>query len=183
MLSIDQERALLREFTEVVVADVAPDELLLLPSTTEEFFEDPDKMIRVRSRDEPVGFGLDLELVSPYVLAVAGPVLTYLLSVAAETVKEGSKTLVGEWIRALFKRKDEAGVTDGASSDPTASTEVVPANQAGDTGRGVAAAALTVEQARRLHDIAYERATLLGLPKDRARLLADAVVGGVQVAG
>ena len=149
----------LTEFAEIVVEEVAPEELLVFQETAQEFFEDPKRALRSKSRDEPVGFGLDLALVTPYILAIAGPVLTYLLAVAAEALQEGSKTLAREWIRGLFKRKGDAGGRK---------TEVV--------------AALTSEQARRVRHVAYERATMLGLPADRASLLADAVVGGVRVA-
>jgi hypothetical protein len=157
--STGPEQALLTEFAEIVVEEVAPEELLVFPETAQEFLENPNRALQSPSREEPVGFGLDVALVTPYVLAIAGPVLTYLLAVAADTLKEGSKTLVGEWIRRLFKKKDEASALDQE-----------------------AAAALTSEQARRVRDIAYERATLLGLSADRAALLADAVVGGVRVA-
>ncbi|MFP5282081.1 MAG: hypothetical protein ACLGIF_01365, partial [Actinomycetes bacterium] len=158
VLPADQERALATELAETVVGQVAPEELLVFRETAAEYHDNPDRVLHPRRRDEPLGFGLEMELLSPYVLAVAGPVVGYLLSVAKETITEGSTTLVSEWIRGLFRTKEKPAAADAEDS-----------------------AALTPQQARRVHEITYQRATLLGLPEDRAVLLADAVVGGVQV--
>jgi len=35
---------------------------------------------------------------------------------------------------------------------------------------------------RRVHEVAMNRAMSLGLPEDRARLLADSIAGGIVVA-
>jgi hypothetical protein len=156
----EQERVLVTAFAEVVVGQAAPEELVLFDETAAEFLEDPSRVLNTRSRDEPVGFGLELELLTPYVLAVLGPVVGFLVSVVADSIKEGAKTTAGELVRALFKRKAEA-----LTADP----EPVPE--------------LTTEQVHRVHQIAYERSIALGLPDATATLLADSVVGGVQVAG
>ena len=158
-LPTDQERVLVTELAETVLGQAAPEELVLFDETAEEFFEDPDRVLHARSRDEPVGFGLEISLLTPYVLAVVGPVVSFLVSLVANSVKEGSKTFAAEWVRSLFKRKEETSAP-GTGSPP----------------------ALTQQEARRVHDVAYERATLLGLPATTAALLADSVVGGLLVA-
>jgi hypothetical protein len=156
----EQERVLVKDLAEAVLGQAAPEELVLFDETAQEYFDDPDQVLHARSRDEPVGFGLELALLTPYVLAVVGPVVTFLVSLVANSAKEGSKTLVAEWVRSLFKPKDKT------------STAVVGSLPA-----------LTPEQARRVRDVAYERAAFLGLPATTATLLADSVVGGLIVAG
>lgn len=158
-VSPDRERVLVTELAEVVLVQAAPDELLVFDDTAQEFFANPDRLLTARPRDEPVGFGLEIQLLTPYVLAVVTPVVSFLISVVSDSVKEASKTATGEWVRSLFKRNAES---------PAADVDSVPA--------------LTPEQARRVHEIAYERASILGLPEATAELLADSVVGGVLVA-
>jgi hypothetical protein len=155
----DQERTLVTELAEAVLDQAAPEELVVFDETAQEFFQNPERMLNPKTRDEPVGFGLEMGLLTPYVLAVVAPVVSFLISVVADSVNEASKTATGEWVRSLFKRKAET---------PSAAASTVPA--------------LTSEQARRVHQIAYERATTLGLPQATAELLADSVVGGVMVA-
>ena len=116
-------------------------------------------MLSARGGDEAVGFGLDVALLTPYVLAVAGSVVPFLASIAVDSAKEETRTLVAAFVRRLFRNQDD---TPGA--------------------RTTAPQPLTAEQARRIHQIAYERSIALSLPKDRATVLADAVVGGILVA-
>lgn len=155
----DQERVLVTELAEAVLDQAAPEELIVFDETAQEFFQNPERMLNPKTRDEPVGFGLEIGLLTPYVLAVVSPVVSFLITVVADSVKEASKTATGEWVRSLFKRKADTPAADASS---------VPA--------------LTSEQARRVHEIAFERATTLGLPQATAQLLADSVVGGVLVA-
>lgn len=159
-LTPEQERVLVRALAEAVLEHAAPEELVVFDETTEEFFHDPDRVLHARRRDEPVGFGLEMELLTPYVLAVVGPVVNFLVSIVPDAVREGSKTFVAEWIRRLVKDKAAASPADTGS---------VPA--------------LTSEQARQVHELVHERATDLGLPETTASLLADSVVGGVLMAG
>jgi len=155
----DEQRVLVTELAEAVLDQTAPEELLIFDETAEEFFQNPERMLNRKSPDEPVAFGLEIALLTPYVLAVVGPVVSFLISVVTDSVKEASKTATGEWVRSLFKRKADASAT-AASSVP----------------------GLTKEQAQQVHEIAYERATTLGLSEATAQLLADSVIGGVLVA-
>lgn len=158
-LPTEQEQVLVKELSEAVLGQAAPEELVIFDETAEEFFENPERVLRARSRDEAVGFGLEIGLLTPYVLAIAGPVVSFLISLLTDTVKEGSKTLATESVRSLFKSKDET--TTAPPGSPTG---------------------LTPERARQVHEVAYERATMLGLPATTAALLADSVVGGLLVA-
>lgn len=157
-LEPEEERALVAELAQAVVARAAPEELAIFDETVEEYFRDPDGVLHARGRDEAVGFGLELGLLSPYVLAIASSVVSFLVSTIADSAKEESKTLLAPWIRRLFTGSSERGREPAEDSRP-----------------------LTPEQGRRVRKIAYERATVLGLPAATADVLADAVVGGVLV--
>jgi hypothetical protein len=90
------------------------------------------------------------------VLAVATSCLGFVLKTVAETfTSEATKPAIGDFLR----RFGRAEPTDAASG-----------------------AALTRAQAEDVRKLAAQRAQDLGLPAEKARLLADAVVGGLHVA-
>jgi hypothetical protein len=144
------------ELAQLVLQQVAPEELVIFDDTAEEYFEDPDAVLHPRRRDEAVGFGLDLAMLTPLVLAVASSCLTFVAKTLAETfTSEAAKPAIGDFLRRF-------------GHEPPEETP--------------SAAALSREQAEGVRKIAAERAQDLGLPAEKARLLADAVVGGLNVA-
>jgi hypothetical protein len=138
-----------------VLEKAAPEELVIFDETVEEFFADPDAVLNPKRRDEAVGFGIDLALLTPYVLAVAGPVVRFLMETVSSAAQDAAKPVIVRMVGRLFRRSD------------------------GEPGEG--AAPLTAQQARRVRDIAYDRACQLGLPEGQCVLLADSVVGGILV--
>ena len=126
VLPTEQNRVLVTQMAEAVLEQVAPEELVLFDDTEAEYFKDPDKALQAGSRDEPVGFGLEMALLTPYVLAVAGPVVKFLVSLVADSANEGSKTLVAEWMRRVFKSKDEPPTAAAASDAKARSRQWVP---------------------------------------------------------
>ncbi|WP_146842617.1 hypothetical protein [Cellulomonas composti] len=167
-----EDERLTVELTGLVLEREAPDELVLLDGTSTEYFDDPQAALAVRSRDEALGFGLELALLTPYVLAIASAVVQVLVEVAKGVLGDAAKKEltphVVTWVRRVMRRDEPAAgtVPDGAGE-----------------GAGEAGPALTAQQARSVHDLAHRRALDLGLDENRAALLADAVVGGLVVAG
>jgi hypothetical protein len=157
----DTDRDLLEELARTILERSAPEELVIFEETSEEYFRDPDGVLHPARRDEALGFGLDLALLTPYVLAVATPVLTFLLQTVTAAAKEEATPRVRELVRRLFNRGGERTAQGGPADAPVA---------------------LTGEQARQVREVALARATDLGLPAEQARLLADSVVGGLVVA-
>jgi hypothetical protein len=144
--------ALVAELAGIVIERAAPEELALFPDNAAEYFRDPRAVLDSRHRDEPVGFGLDLVMMTPYVLAVVAPVVQFLVTTMVEAVAEESATHVVDMVRRRFRRKEEL---------------------AGD------AAALSEEQLRQVREVAFRAAQGLRLEDAQANLLADAVVGGL----
>jgi hypothetical protein len=152
------DRQLVTEFAQLVLEEAAPEELVIFEETAAEYFADPAGVLHPKRRDEAVGFGLDLAMLTPYVLAVVSSCLAFLLKTVAETAtSEATKPAIGDLLRRLLRRKR-----------PDASEH---------------AAALSGEQLASVRQVAFERARDLGLSEERSRLLADAVAGGLNVAG
>ena len=154
------DRDLLEELARTILERSAPEELVIFGETAEEYFQDPDAVLHPTRRDEALGFGLDLALLTPYVLAVATPVLGFLVQTVTAAAKEEATPRIRELVRRLFNRSGHRDAPDAVG----------------------APVALTTEQAREVRAVALARATDLGLPDEQARLLADSVVGGLVVA-
>src|SRR3954449_6309823 len=102
------ERALAVELTALALARAAPDELVLLEETAEEYFADPAVMLRSDEDDTPLGSGISVAMMTPYLLAASSAVLPVLGTIAGEIGKDVAKDLVKDpavgWIQRLFKR-------------------------------------------------------------------------------
>jgi hypothetical protein len=122
----------------------------------EAYFKDPKATLSEKQRDETLGFGLDLAMITPYALAVAGSILSFILSVVTDAAKDEAKPILTEMIRRLFRRTEKS--PKDIDSSPLA---------------------ISTAQMARVHDLAFERARTLGLDKSRAALLADAVAGSL----
>lgn len=146
-------RDLLLALTAVALDRAAPEELILLDETAAEYFADPGALLNPRHRDEPVGFGVDVGLLTPYVLAVATPVVSFLL----DTVRAAAQDAAKPWAIRTARR-----LILGA-----------------DRPNGDRPLALTAEQIRRARTIAYDQARRLGLADEKSALLADSVAGGL----
>jgi hypothetical protein len=147
--------ALVAELAQLVLERAAPEELVLFEETAQEYFDDPGAVLDPTRRDEPVGFGLNLALLTPYVLAVVTPAVRYLAATVADSLAEESRPLVAGMVRRLLRKPQP--VPSGIQPPPP----------------------LNAEQARRVRELAYQRALALGLDDDHAVLLADSVVGGL----
>lgn len=147
---------LVTEVAAVVLRRVAPEELGVLDDTAREFFDDPQSVLRGRRRDEALGFGLDLALLAPYVLAVGGPVVSYLAAVVGDAAK-------------------------GAAAD--ALKPVIAARVRGLLSHDGGAPGLSSEQIRHVHDLVRDRAHAIGLADEQVELLADAFVGSLYSGG
>ena len=164
--SADPDRVLLEEFAKQVLAEVAPEELAIFDETAQEYHEDPQGVLSARGRDEAVGFGLDLAMLTPYVLAVSGPVLAYLLKTVSDAAKKESQPLIADWVHRLFRHGHRDQKADPDKKAEPAEPQVT----------------ISPEEAARVREVALARAHDLKLPDEKARLLADAIVGGLNVA-
>ena len=153
----DAERSVVEELARLVLEQAAPEELVLFEETSAEYFADPDRVLDPRGRDEALGFGLDLAMLTPFVLAMVTSCLAFVAKTVAETAtSEAAKPAIGDMLQRFLRRRHAGSITE--------------------------VAALTGDQAEGVRQVALGRAKDLGLSEERARLLADAVVGGLHVA-
>lgn len=168
------ERELVAEVAQFMLRRTAPEELAVFEETAEEYFDDPAAVLDPQRKDEAVGFGLELSLLTPYALAVAAAVVRYLATLLRDALEDTAKPEIVRRVRRLFRGADDDAQPVGGQAEPDD-----PTTPAGLTNGGTP---LASEQVRRVHDVAYDRATALGLLDAQARLLADAVVGRLVVA-
>ena len=165
----DAEQEVVGELARAVVRCVAPEELGLFAETEADYRRDPGLVLKARSRDEAVGFGLDLALLTPYVLAVGTAVVHFLAVVVSDAVRDEVrdelKPVIAGRVRRLLRR-----------DDPAATDRREPGEH--DRMPGV-----TAEQAREVRRVALRQAMQSGLDAEKAALLADAFVGALLVNG
>ena len=152
------ERELTAALAEAVVRAHAPEELPLMRATAAAYFETPESILRrVIGKDETLGFGAgDVVELAPYALTVASAVVTFLAQQAIAVAQEaGAGTAQGLLERWIDRLRRRRPDND----------------------------ALTGEQLRKVRDVAYSRAIQLGLPPDKATVLADATAGGIATGG
>ncbi len=153
----DIDRQVTVEFTSLLLASVAPDELAVLDESAQEYFADPAAALADGRKDVPLGSGLEVAMLTPYVMAVASAVLPVLAQFAADIAKDVGKDLVKDpivtAIRRLFRR---------SPAEP-------------------AAAALAPAQMEQVRAVVLRQSAALGLPPAQAELIANATVGALHV--
>ena len=118
-----------------------------------DFRSKPEAGHKSKSRDEPLGFGTELSLLTPYVISVMPAVVSFLGQIAAASAQQEAAAGLSALIRRLFKRF-------GGDRETTR---------------------LTVAQGQAVRSVTFERAIAVGLDREQAGLLADAVVGSLSV--
>jgi hypothetical protein len=165
----DIERDLVDELACTVLQRVAPEELVVFDETAADYSRDPELVLNARRRDEAVGFGLEMALLTPYVLAVGTVVVRFLGSIISDAVRDEIrdelKPVIAGPVRRLFRREGTPQADRGESAGQ-------------DRAPGV-----TAEQAREVRRVALQQARRSGLDDDKASLLADAFVGALLVNG
>lgn len=161
ILSAADEREVVTALARRALEVTAPDELVVFDDTATDYFRNPQAALDGRGRDEPVGFGLDLALLTPYLIAMATSAVQLLGTIVRDAVREEGTAGAAALIRRLFR---------------------LPSRQASARPQP-AVAPLSVDQARYVRDGAFAKGRALGLDDAQATLLADSIVGGLVVAG
>ncbi len=161
ILTAADEREVVTSIARRALQVTAPDELVLFDDTATDYFRHPQATLDGRGRDESVGFGLDLAMMTPYLIAMATSAVQLLGTIVRDAVQHEGAAGAAALIRRLFR-----------FSPGEAAAQPQPAP-----------APLSVEQARYVRDGALAKGRALGLDDAHATLLADAIVGGLVVAG
>jgi hypothetical protein len=135
-----------------VLAELAPQELPILPAASRAHFADPAATLkRLHPKDNALGFGVDptVAFLTPIVLQILSDVFDFLTGVAKKSVEAGLAKEIPEIIKGMF-RKFHSSQLD-------------------------APAVLTREQIALIHGDVLAAAKRLRMPPDKAQSLADAV--------
>jgi hypothetical protein len=152
---VEETRELATELARQAIERTAPDELLTFDEIAEEYYADPDATLRQNSRDEPVGFGLELALLAPFALAVAEFVIGFVGDVLRDVAKDAATPAVSGALQRMMRR-----------STPQPASEAEPE--------------LSDDQRAQIFAAAKEQSTLLGLDENKATLLSNAIVGALK---
>jgi hypothetical protein len=153
-----EQRQLAIDLTAAALSQIAPEEIPVLGETAAEYYADPGALLRHTRGDSPLGAGVDILMLTPYLLAAANAVLPLLGAFAGEILKgvavDVTKEPLSTWVRRMIR---------GRNGDPHA------------------ALALSAEQALRVRTTVVEQCFQAGLPSAQASLIADATVGALHV--
>ena len=143
------------ELAKDAVAAASPGELDLFDEVADEYWADPVAAVARDRRDERLGFGIDLALLAPYAIAIAVAVGQFLFGILTDAFAGEAKSIVASKLRTLLRKRSGPGVPQ-----------------------------LTPVQFAQVRSVALDAAGRLGLSTNTARLLTDAIVGGlVQMPG
>ncbi|MFD3941052.1 hypothetical protein ACFWSF_40405 [Streptomyces sp. NPDC058611] len=186
--------AVLTEFGREVFMCAHPGKQDRFDGALAEFRSNPQRVVTKGRLRPKVGMGVDLALDIPYVL----PLVTLVVGIAAERVTGGAVDVVGRAtrrrIQALLTRRQRGGgdetvaesaedsCTQSAAPAPTpeVTAEANPA-QSNPVQAGGLPAPLDLEEELALHDVLVARAVDLGMNEDKARHLAEAVIGALRL--
>ncbi|MFJ5535231.1 hypothetical protein [Streptomyces sp. NPDC093261] len=170
-----------RELARAAVRRLAPHELELFEETADVYFEDPGGTA-ARTRPEPLGIGIEVIAAGAWTL-FALPVATAVAgNLATDALREGRGR---RWWPRRRSRTDNpagGGRPERVSPDEAATSPTGPAdgtNVARGTVGPIEPGELRSTDFELIREVAYGRGVALGLPAGQARLLADAIVGGV----
>lgn len=157
------------------VERAAPEELPIFPAASEAYLErrDPSKQTR---GDPMLGFGVDaaVVLLTPVALTVAKDVLGFLRVQLKKQADEHADEAFDWLVKKLLRRGDDGKAEPGA---PPA-----PPPEGGAPTPEPEPPELTDEQLEEVRALAIEKAKQLKLPKNKAELLADSLVGSLATA-
>lgn len=157
------------------VERAAPEEMVIFPAASEAFLEGEDPSKKTRG-DPMLGFGVEsaVILLTPVALTVAKDVLGFLRTQFKKQADEHGDEAFDWLVGKLFRRGDKKA----SGADATADTTTPPPA----TAPPVEPPELSDEQLEEVRKLAIEKAKQLKLPKDKAELLADSLVGSLATA-
>lgn len=151
--TVDQQLAV--DLTAIALQETAPEELAVLDEVAREYFDDPAGAL-ASGRDQALGSGLELAMLTPYLLTAAGVALPILGAMAGDAVKKVGTEQLTTQLRRLFRR---------SPTEPQA------------------AEALSRAQAEAVRRAVHSHLIGIGVAEGYAKLVADATVGSLHIRG
>jgi len=175
-LSDTDEQAIIEGLAHSAVEEIAPEELPLFGPTSEAYFDPARGTPAGAKSDEMLGFGVDaaaaMVLVTPVALEAAKSVVGYVLGELQSAFKDEARPMIQALVRRLLHGgakpagapEGKAGEAGGQAAARPAADEPLPFTQV---------------QLDELHKVALKTAERMGMERDEASVVADAIVGAV----
>jgi hypothetical protein len=163
-----------RELARQAVGRLAPNELAFFEDTADAYFDDPARTSR-KARPEPLGIGIDAVAIGTWTVFALPVAASVAANMATDFLRADHRR--GWWRRRRRARPetrpDSPPAAEGTAPALPAAPTPAPDNPFAAPGQPRLVDEMTLRR------IAFDRARSLGLPYDQARLLADAILGGV----
>ena len=168
-LSSQDERAAVAALARTTVDEVAPEEAPLFTPMSEAYFDPSRSMKAGGGTDDMLGFGVDAAaaavLVTPVALEAARSVIGYVVGELETAFKEEAKPMIQAFMKRLLHGKPKPG----QPAEPKA--EAKPAE--------VEPPPFTDQQLAEVRKVALKTAERMGMERDKANVVADAIVGAI----
>jgi hypothetical protein len=108
MIEKDKDiRETIKEVSFNLISELAPEEAEMFHEISDAYFNNPELLSGLNSKDDPVGFGVDgiIEMVSPATLGVVTTVITYIATEAFGAAKGALTDELKSKIKSLFNKK------------------------------------------------------------------------------
>ena len=175
-LSPQDEQAVVAALARTTVDEVAPEEAPLFGPMSQAYF-DPSRSSKAGSgTDDMLGFGVDAAaaavLVTPIALEAAKSVIGYVVGELQTTFKDEAKPMIQAFVKRLLSRQAEAGLRR-----PMAPRDDGAAKAGAKPPDGPLP--FTEEQLAEVRKVALKTAERMGMERDKANVVADAIVGAI----
>jgi hypothetical protein len=164
------------KYAREVIASAFPGELELFEEIAAEFRADPAGVVGEARLRAPVGAGVDLALVAPYVLSAISFLFAAVSAKAADRAADAAIDKLGrstrEKLSVLLRKRRPGSAEENQLNETT-----------GESAEPGAMAWLDAAQERELYAVLRARALAEGLPQERADRMAEAVLGALRLRG
>ena len=174
-LSPQDEQAVVAALARTTVDEVAPEEAPLFGPMSQAYF-DPSRSANGGSgTDEMVGFGVDAAaaavLVTPIALEAAKSVIGYVVGELQTSFKDEAKPMIQAFVKRLLHGKAKPGeVAEAPKDDGAAKAEAKAPDEP---------LPFTEDQLAEVRKVALKTAERMGMERDKANVVADAIVGAI----
>jgi hypothetical protein len=179
------EQGAIEALARATVEQVAPEELPLFGPTTQAYFDPSRAQGDDGHADEMLGFGIDAAaaavLVTPVALEAARSTIAFIVGELQAAFKDEAKPMIRSLMRRLLGRDDAddaKGEPEAAEASPEATTDAEEPAEPAAKSRAKAPP-FTEPQLREVRKVALRTAERMGMDRDRAEVVADAIVGAI----
>jgi hypothetical protein len=180
-LSSQDEQAAVAALARTTVDEVAPEEEPLFGPMSEAYFDPSRSRKAGGGTDDMLGFGVDAAaaavLVTPVALEAARSVIGYVVGEIETAFKEEAKPMIQAFMKRLLHGKPKPGQPADPKSDGDAKAE--GAAKAEAKPAEVEPPPFTDQQLAEVRKVALKTAERMGMERDKANVVADAIVGAI----